>query len=332
MKDKKRLKSLIIASLLTAVIIGAFLMVFKGIESYPITEKSSVAMGTVISQKIYTEKPNTAVKDIISIVNGLENTISWRKPDSAVAVLNENGEVNNKYLSNVLPDMEKLSEKTDGKFDLTVGKLSRLWSIGEEGERIPNEKEIEAALKTVGSEKLKIGANKITAEKGTFLDLGAIGKGFACDLIYTYLSKTEIEGAIVSVGGSVVAYGNHNPKGDEWKIAVTHPRDEKSYLGVVSLSEGFISTSGDYERYFEKDGKRYHHILDATTGYPSESDLISATVVAKSGILSDALSTAAFLMGSEKAKSLLEEYGAAGILVDKDMNITTVGEIQFEKY
>ena len=97
------------------------------------------------------------------------------------------------------------------------------------------------------------------------------------------------------------------------------------------MDEGFVSTSGDYERYFEKDGRRYHHILDATTGYPAETDIISVTVVCDSGIVSDALSTACFILGEENSLDLLSEYNASAVFVDKDMNISTVGEIDFEK-
>ena len=254
-----------------------------------------------------------------------------RKESSAIGILNKDGKVQNKYLGEVIYDMQSLSRLTEGKFDLTVGKVSRLWNIGEENERVPSENEIEEALKTVGTDKVQAQGYTLTADDGTLLDLGAIGKGYACDLIYTYLSDTEAEGAIVSVGGSIVAYGKYNAKGDKWRIAVTHPRDEEKYLGVISIDEGFVSTSGDYERYFEKDGKRYHHILDATTGYPSESGLISATVVAKSGVMSDALSTACLLVGEKKAIEILEGAGASAVLVDENLNITTVGEIEFEQ-
>ena len=108
------------------------------------------------------------------------------------------------------------------------------------------------------------------------------------------------------------------------------PANENEFLGVVSLDEGFVSTSGDYERYFEKDGKRYHHILDATTGYPAETDIISVTVVCDSGLVSDALSTACFILGEENSREILSEYNASAVFVDKDMNISTVGEIDFE--
>lgn len=331
MADRKRIISMISAIVLTALIVISSFFLSERSNKFPLTEKSVIAMGTVVTEKIYSENHGTEISDITSIINGLEDTISWRKENSAVALLNKEGKVKNKYLGEVIYDMQGLSRLTEGKFDLTVGKVSRLWNIGEENERIPSEKEIKEALKTVGTDKVQAQGYTLTVSEGTLLDFGAIGKGYACDLIYAYLQGTDVKGAVVSVGGSIVAYGDYNKKGDKWRIAVTHPRESDKYLGVISLDEGFVSTSGDYERYFEKDGKRYHHILDATTGYPSESGLISVTVVAENGIMSDALSTACLLVGEKKAVEILESVGASAILVDESFNITTVGEIEFEQ-
>lgn len=331
MANRKRLFSMIAALSLTAVIVISSFFLSERNKRFTVTEKSVIAMGTVVTEKIYSEKHGTEIADITSIINGLEDTISWRKEGSAVAVLNKDGRVQNKYLGEVIYDMQSLSRLTEGKFDLTIGRISRLWSIGEENERVPSEKEIREALKTVGTDKVQAQGYTLTVSDGTLLDFGAIGKGYACDLIYAYLLGTDTKGAVVSVGGSIVAYGDYNKKGDKWRIAITHPREEGKYLGVISLDEGFVSTSGDYERYFEKDGKRYHHILDATTGYPSDSGLISVTVVAESGVMSDALSTACLLVGEKKAIEILEGAGASAILVDEGLNIITVGEIEFEK-
>lgn len=331
MANKKRLISMVAAVFLTFLLVISVVVISERSKSFNITEKSIIAMGTVVTEKVYSEKPSAAIKDIGDIINGLENTISWRKEDSAVGILNKEGKVQNKYLGEVIYDMQALSRLTEGKFDLTIGAVSRLWNIGEENERIPTEEEIRNALKTVGTDKVQAQGYTLRVDEGTLVDFGAIGKGFACDLIYNYLLNTDINGAVVSVGGSIVAYGDYNKKGDNWRIAVSHPRDDKKYLGVISLDEGFVSTSGDYERYFEKDGRRYHHILDATTGYPSESGLISVTVVAESGVMSDALSTACLLAGEKKAIEILEGAGASAILVDENLNITTVGEIEFEQ-
>ena len=331
MANRKRLISMVAAVFLTFLLVISVVVISERSKSFNITEKSIIAMGTVVTEKVYSEKPSAAIKDIGDIINGLENTISWRKEDSAVGILNKEGKVQNKYLGEVIYDMQALSRLTEGKFDLTIGAVSRLWNIGEENERIPTEEEIRNALKTVGTDKVQAQGYTLRVDEGTLVDFGAIGKGFACDLIYNYLLNTDINGAVVSVGGSIVAYGDYNKKGDNWRIAVSHPRDDKKYLGVISLDEGFVSTSGDYERYFEKDGRRYHHILDATTGYPSESGLISVTVVAESGVMSDALSTACLLAGEKKAIETLEGAGASAILVDENLNITTVGEIEFEQ-
>lgn len=331
MANRKRLISMVAAVFLTFLLVISVVVISERSKSFNITEKSIIAMGTVVTEKVYSEKPSAAIKDIGDIINGLENTISWRKEDSAVGILNKEGKVQNKYLGEVIYDMQALSRLTEGKFDLTIGAVSRLWNIGEENERIPTEEEIRNALKTVGTNKVQAQGYTLRVDEGTLVDFGAIGKGFACDLIYNYLLNTDINGAVVSVGGSIVAYGDYNKKGDKWRIAVSHPRDDKKYLGVISLDEGFVSTSGDYERYFEKDGRRYHHILDATTGYPSESGLISVTVVAESGVMSDALSTACLLAGEKKAIEILEGAGASAILVDENLNITTVGEIEFEQ-
>lgn len=331
MADRKRIVTMALAAVCTAFIVLSVFFVAKRNERLGLTEKSIIAMGTVVTEKLYGDNIGTAINDMSSIINGLEDTISWRKEASPVAILNEKGKVENKYLIETIYDMKELTTLTEGKFDLTIGKVSRLWNIGEENERIPTKAEIRKALSTVGNDKVQIKGNTILLEEGTQLDMGAIGKGFACDLIYAYLQNSEIDGAVVSVGGSIVAFGDYNRKGDKWRIAITHPRNSETYLGVISLDEGFVSTSGDYERYFEKDGNRYHHILDATTGYPSDSGLISVTVVAESGILSDALSTACLLVGKEKAEALLSEYGASAVLVDEELNITTVGEIEFEQ-
>ena len=331
MANRKRLISMVAAVFLTFLLVISVVVISERSKSFNITEKSIIAMGTVVTEKVYSEKPSAAIKDIGDIINGLENTISWRKEDSAVGILNKEGKVQNKYLGEVIYDMQALSRLTEGKFDLTIGAVSRLWNIGEENERIPTEEEIRNALKTVGTDKVQAQGYTLRVDEGTLVDFGAIGKGFACALIYNYLLNTDINGAVVSVGGSIVAYGDYNKKGDNWRIAVSHPRDDKKYLGVISLDEGFVSTSGDYERYFEKDGRRYHHILDATTGYPSESGLISVTVVAESGVMSDALSTACLLAGEKKAIEILEGAGASAILVDENLNITTVGEIEFEQ-
>ncbi len=330
MKSKGKFFKIIIAVPVIAVTLCTVLFFYGREKRYDFTEKSFISMDTVITEKIYGENSSGFIAPVFNIVTGLDDTISRFNENSALYRLNTEGQTDDKSVAEIIKNVKGVSDDVDGAFDITVGELSDLWSIGKEGEKIPAEKEIADVLKDVDYRGISIENGTVYYDGGE-IDLGAVGKGFACDLIAAYLSSQKAEGAIVSVGGSILAYGDFNKKGDKWSIAIRHPRSENEFLGIVRLNEGFVSTSGDYERYFEKDGKRYHHIFDARTGMPAESGLISVTVVAESGILSDALSTSCFIVGKEKGKALIEKYGASAIFVDEEMNITTVGEIDFEK-
>ncbi len=166
--------------------------------------------------------------------------------------------------------------------------------------------------------------SSIYIEDQCTIDLGAVGKGIACDVAQNYLKKQkEVSGAVIAVGGSILLYGTKTD-GTNWNVAVQNPRGQDGEaMGVLSLSGTTnVSTSGDYEKYFMQDGKRYHHILDPSTGYPAESGLISVTVVSDNGLLSDGLSTACFVLGKEKGQKLLKTYGAEGIFIDQNKKVT----------
>lgn len=328
--NKKKIISIVLTVLFFIGAVGLFVFYEDRHERFDSSEKSHIAMGTVVTQKVYGDFAAKRIEQTKSIIDGLDDMISWRKSDSEIAKLNSGEKSDIAYLYDCIKQCSEISALSGGVFDITVGKVSQLWNIGEENERIPNEDEIKAELLNVGYGKIKFGEDKVQLSQGVNIDLGAVGKGMACDMLKAYFDSSDMQGAIISVGGSILAWGDYNKAGDKWQIAIAHPRLEGEYIGVLSVDEGFISTSGDYERYFEKDGKRYHHILDATTGYPAETDIISVTVICDSGIVSDALSTACFILGYEKSLDILKEYNASAIFVDKDMNISTVGEIDFE--
>ena len=328
--NKKKIISTALTVLLLVGAVGLFVFYNQRHERFDGSEKSSIAMGTILTQKVYGDFAAKDIENIKAVVDGLDDTISWRESASDVAKLNSGVTIKSAYLRELVSQCSEVSALSSGVFDITVGGVSQLWSIGEENERIPTDDEIKAELQNVGYGKIRFGEDTLSLSEGVKLDLGAVGKGAACDMVKAYLDMSNAEGAIVSVGGSILAWGKYNKAGDKWQIAVAHPRNEGEYLGVLSIDEGFVSTSGDYERYFEKDGKRYHHILDATTGYPAETDTISVTVVCDSGMLADALSTTCFILGEEKSEPILEKYGASAIFVDKDMDISIVGEVDFE--
>ncbi len=330
-KKKKLIIKTVAIILVIAIGITAALIIKDRKTDYNNEQKLSIAMNTIVTQKIYADVPGVHLEPIKAVIDVLDSYLSCKDEDTVLSRLNREGTINDAVIADALRTCLEVSEKSGGAFDVSMGKLSETWAIGTENARVPSEEDVQTLLSQCGYEKITVEGNVITIAEGVSVDLGAVGKGIACDYVMEYLrSNDDIKGAVVSVGGSILAYGQHNKAGDKWNVGVRHPRKENEYLGIIHMNEGFVSTSGDYERYFEEDGVRYHHILDGNTGYPSDSGLISVTVVCDSGILSDALSTACLVLGKEKAETLIEQYGASGVLVDENMNITVVGDIDFE--
>lgn len=329
--NKKRILSLVIVLIVAVSCSCMGIYSYDRAKKYPFAEKNSYAMGTIVSQKVYGDYSAKHIEKGKLLISSVENVISRNIDSSDISRLNNEGSVTERDTAKIIAKCIELNEKTDGAFDVTVGAVVDLWDFGGDNESIPSESALKKALSATGS--LKLEGNTVKLGKGAEVDLGAVGKGLACDsVISLYKATDECKGAVVSVGGSIGCFGASNKKGDPWRIAVRHPRSENEFLGIVKLHEGFVSTSGDYEKFFMNDGERYHHILDARTGYPASSGLISVTVICQNGFLSDALSTACFILGEEKGTELLNEYNASAIFVDEDMNITTVGEADFEKY
>lgn len=330
-EKRRKILTCVLCCVAAVLIIGSAVLYNSFKKEYDSSTKNAVAMGTVITAKTYGKSTASINEMIVSCVQQLDDVISWRVKDSAVYKINRGQTVRLASLASAINACNGVSKNSGGVFDITIGPVSTLWGIGTQNERLPEKSEIEKALKKVDYKKLSVSGSKISCEKGQFVDLGAVGKGYACDMVKQYLEKTDVSGAVVSVGGSILAYGKRNKAGDKWRIAVRDPRNENGFIGTVLIKEGFVSTSGDYEKYFEKDGVRYHHLLNAKTGYPANSGLISVTVVCSNGLLSDALSTACFILGKEEGEKLLEKYGACGIFVDEEQNITTYGDIDFER-
>lgn len=329
---KKRVISLVLTAVILVGITGLAFFINDRQKKFEFAEKNSFAMGTIVSQKTYSPYGAKYIEKANQLISAMENVISRNIESSSVSKLNLKGEVTDKDVAEIVKSCLELYRKTDGAFDVTVGSVVDLWRFGEEDAAIPSGEELEKALSYVGSDRLTVNGEKLTLSSEAEVDLGAVGKGLACDgVISFYRALPDCEGAIVSVGGSIGCFGRYNKQNDKWRIAVRHPRSQDEFLGIVSLDEGFVSTSGDYEKFFIDNDVRYHHILDARTGYPAASGLISVTVVCDSGFLSDALSTACFILGAEESVKLLEEYNASAIFVSEDMEITTVGEIDFER-
>lgn len=284
--------------------------------------KTDFAMDTVVSETLYTTGEDITADVITALKDVEKNWISWTEEGSQIYEINQNvgstttvSDETAGYLKQVLD----LSEASGGAMDPTMGKVIRLWDIDGENPHVPAEDDLKSLLTDVGYDKVILNGNDVTMPEGVTLDLGAAGKGIGCDAAKKILdADKDVSGMILNLGGSsVMSYGS-KPDGSAWQVAVTDPRDtEGDYLGVVTLNgTEFLSTSGDYEKYFIEDGIRYHHILDPSTGYPARSGLTSVTVVCDDGLDADGLSTACFVLGKDKAEELLKKYNADGLFVD----------------
>lgn len=315
--------------------------------------KTDFVMSTVLSEKIYGTKDVT--QNIKEELDKLEKEqLSWREDSSVVSKINADAQKGTKTklnsdMTSWVEDSLELAKRSNGAFDPTIGRLTRLWNIEGDNPEVPSKQEIKNTLKDTGYTKIHLEkvesqntaktkknvdkdikdntdetVSSIYIEDQCTLDLGAVGKGIACDVAQNYLKQQkEVSGAVIAVGGSILLYGS-KADGSNWNVAVQNPRGQDGEaMGVLALfGTTNVSTSGDYEKYFMQDGKRYHHILDPSTGYPAESGLISVTVVSDNGLLSDGLSTACFVLGKEKGQKLLETYGAEGIFIDQNKKVT----------
>lgn len=312
------------------IAILTILLMFTGCTSQKPYEITLTGMGTIVSYKLYGENGQAVYSEIDRIFTEIDNACSLTKEDSAINALNETGSTDNIYIVEQAKLFEEygLLEISMGKFDLTAGTLTDLWDIGFSGEKVPEN--IENAKKLVDGTKTKLENNRYYIGENQKVDLGAVTKGYALDKAKAILEKNNTAG-VVTLGGSVLFCGE-NPNGGSWKCAVKNPFDTSGYLGIITLKDGFVSTSGSYERFFVENNVTYHHIIDVTTGYPHKTDIVSVTVISQNGFLSDALSTVCFMLGIDKSRDVLERFDSRAIFVDKDQNITILGDVDFEAY
>lgn len=293
----------------------------KEVNSYEKTEK---ILGTVVSRVAYGDNAKEALEKAFNRAKDIENMMSVNIENSELS--NVNSEAFHKSVK-LSDDLYYVIEKsiyyanlTDGALDPTIGHVIDSWGIGTEHANIP-EKTLIDKYKDLKNYK-NIELNPQTKEirflnENIKLDLGAIGKGYAGDEMRKVLREEGINSALLNLGGNVVALGN-KINNENWSIGIRNPKEENEISASVKINDEVVVTSGNYERYFIKDGVRYHHILDPSTAYPAEKGLISSTIITKNGIDADALSTATYILGAEKAKKLIEGLDGVEALFIKD--------------
>ncbi|MGM0567639.1 MAG: FAD:protein FMN transferase [Elusimicrobiota bacterium] len=212
-----------------------------------------------------------------------------------------------------------INQKSRGAFDITVYPLIKLWDYDKENPSIPEKDEVETNLKAVGGDKVKISKGKVVKSRDEVeIVFGAIAKGYAVDAAAETLRAKKVQSALIDAGGDIYALGKFS--GRKWRVGIRHPRDG-SIMDIVEVSDLAVVTSGDYENYFYYKGKRYNHIIDPRTGFPSD-ELASVTVISPSAASADAWATAFFVMGTDNALEKAEKLaGVECMLVTPDMKV-----------
>ncbi len=276
----------------------------------PLIEEELYALDTVITFSIYSDNKE-AVNSAKAEINRLQSLLSVTDTQSDVSRINSSPDtwvkVSDECFELIKSALE-VSAKSGGNFDITVYPAVKLWGFTTSSYKVPVDTELLEVKSFIGYNKIEIdeSTNSVRIPKGTSLDLGGIAKGYIADKAAGILKKQGVESALLNFGGNIRLIGS-KPQGESFKIGIKAPFND-GYFAILKADDVTASTAGGYERYFEENGKRYHHILNPFTASPAESDVLSATVIGKEGEVCDALSTAAFVSGSNGISDLSSQY------------------------
>lgn len=297
--------------------VALFLFLISCQRNVPVesVEVTRFLMDTVVRIAVYDASlPKDYVQKSINkafdAIEEIEKTCSSHIPESEVSQINQAAGQDmlgiSDYTLKLLRTALEVGEQTDGAFDVTVGKIKDHWGFTKENPKIPTDSELTELLKLVDFRQLVVEDSRaMLAKTGMKIDLGGIAKGLTIDEAVRVLQESGIRAGLVDAGGDMRMFGKH-PQNPAWRIGIRHPRPgQKSMLGVLSTQANSVATSGDYERYFERDGDRYHHILDPETGKPANK-CVSVTILTESAMLADAYATAVFVLGPQKGGDFIE--------------------------
>ncbi len=316
MKKKLLAAAAAVCAVLLAVVIGADFLFSREISEV------LLAMNTTVNLDITGRKPEETAKEIKEEMMRLDTDLLSRTSTSSELYAVNSGKTQvSDELAALLKELKQIEIDSGGAFCIALGVLSDLWGIGTDNSRVPSQAEIDTAIEN--AKNWNIDGNTVYLPEGVKLDMGAIGKGYACDSIMDMVCDADHNKTVAAVGGSVLVYSSN--KKETFTLGIRDPLGQATdYCAVLETAGTCVSTSGNYERFFEdQNGNRYHHIFDPSTGYPADNGLISVTVMTSSGCASDALSTACFVLGIEKSMPLLEKYGADAVFITDNKEIFT---------
>lgn len=295
------------AALLLALLLAA------GCAPSQETQRSMFIMDTVVTIKLYGLSDCSGLLDgAFELAQRLSGMLDCHG-SGELARLNGSGgaKVSDELLEAVTVALE-ICRASEGAFDITVRPLAQLWDF--RSEKVPAPQEIAAALESVDYRRVTVTGNYIDLG-GTSLDLGGSAKGYICDRVRDYLKENGVKSAVLDFGGNICCIGDKDGTG--FNIGIADPEGGDP-VASVKAADCAVVTSGIYQRFFEKDGVRYHHILDTGTGYPVENELASVSVVCRDAAVADCLSTAMLALGTQEAKRLADMYGAEAVFVFRD--------------
>lgn len=297
-----------------------------------VIHRSRAAMGTLFDLSLcvdeITPKVELIAEDVFKEISRIDSLMTSYRPDSHVSIINASAGKKEisvpEELYRIIEQSKVISSKTQGKFDISFASMGALWDFKTNQPTVPSRKTIRKKIKFIDYTKIRLNPKRTAVmlqDRDMRIGLGAIAKGYAVDRAGELLRARGISNYIVYGGGDLLIGGNKN--GAPWKIGIQDPRDKSSYFAKLALSgHKAVVTSGDYEKYFEVDGRRYHHIIDPDTGFPATGSS-SVTIVATGAALADAMATGVFVMGPEKGMRLVEsEANLEGIIVDTELNVS----------
>ena len=286
-------------------------------------KRTQILLGTVVEIQVRDadeQKAEDAITKAFAEVKRIDDLFTTYNEAGPVWKINNSADTINNIESeiyNLIVLCDSITRLSNGSFDVSLDNLTKAWGFYTDGQRLPTNVEIDSALLNSGWQNIiLLGDNKIIKKENLGLNFGAIAKGYAVDKAIDVLKKHGIKEALVNAGGEISVIGY------DWIVGVQHPREINSIIKKIKLDGFTVATSGDYEQYFEMDGKRYHHILDPKTGYPSKG-LQSVTIINKSNSIADALATGVFVMGKENGLKLIETLdGTEAMLIDSEGKIS----------
>ncbi|MBO3445490.1 FAD:protein FMN transferase [Clostridium sp. CCUG 7971] len=304
--------------IITTIILAIGLVSCAKEDSNKQLSRTELFMGTTVKVTLYDNASEKLLDDVFKRVSEVEDLVSINKEGTEVGLLNENAGIKGVKLSyfsyNLIKKALKYSKLSHGGYDVSIGPLVKLWSIGLPEANVPSEDDIKEVIKNIDYTKVKMNDSTkevFLSEKGMMIDLGSIAKGYIADDIAKLLKKNNVERAIIDLGGNIYAMGTKD-KEHKWKIGIQNPfEDRGNVIGTIEIANKSVVTTGVYERFIEKDGIKYHHILNPKTGYPYKTDIAGVTIVADESVDADALSTLIFTKGLDEGLKFLDELETA---------------------